>query len=47
MGMNVADERFEEIWKQVCTKHEIKELCDCEENMWDILNKIHESRIKF
>ncbi|NWH31007.1 EFHB protein, partial [Chloropsis hardwickii] len=46
MGMNAADERFEEIWKQVCTKHEIKELCDCEESMWDILNKIHESRIK-
>ncbi|XP_023774992.1 EF-hand domain-containing family member B isoform X2 [Cyanistes caeruleus] len=47
MGMNVADERFEEIWKQVCTKHEIKELCDCEESMWNILNKIHESRIEF
>ncbi|XP_039925437.1 EF-hand domain-containing family member B [Hirundo rustica] len=47
MGMNVADERFEEIWKQVCTKHEIKELCDCEESMWNILNKIHESHIKF
>ncbi|NXR40991.1 EFHB protein, partial [Zosterops hypoxanthus] len=46
-GMNVADERFEEIWKQVCTKHEIKELCDCEESMWNILNKIHESRIEF
>ncbi|XP_063265193.1 EF-hand domain-containing family member B isoform X2 [Prinia subflava] len=46
MGMNVADERFEEIWKQVCTKHEIKELCDCEESMWNILNKIHESRIE-
>ncbi|NXY03363.1 EFHB protein, partial [Pteruthius melanotis] len=45
-GMNVEDERFEEIWKQVCTKHEIKELCDCEENMWNIMNKIHESRIK-
>ncbi|NWW21557.1 EFHB protein, partial [Falcunculus frontatus] len=45
-GMNVADERFEEIWKQVCTKHEIKELCDCEESMWNIMNKIHESRIK-
>ncbi|NWR13289.1 EFHB protein, partial [Emberiza fucata] len=43
MGMNAADERFEEIWKQVCTKHEIKELCDCEESMWNILNKIHES----
>ncbi|NXQ57402.1 EFHB protein, partial [Anthoscopus minutus] len=43
IGMNVADERFEEIWKQVCTKHEIKELCDCEESMWNILNKIHES----
>ncbi|NWY41875.1 EFHB protein, partial [Sylvia atricapilla] len=47
IGMNVADERFEEIWKQVCTKHEIKELCDCEESMWNILNKIHESRIEF
>ncbi|NWS34068.1 EFHB protein, partial [Polioptila caerulea] len=46
MGMNAADERFEEIWKQVCTKHEIKELCDCEESMWNILNKIHESGIK-
>ncbi|NWX33848.1 EFHB protein, partial [Notiomystis cincta] len=46
-GMNVADERFEEIWKQVCTKHEIKELCDCEESMWNILNKIHESHIEF
>ncbi|XP_077647071.1 EF-hand domain-containing family member B [Lonchura striata] len=47
MGLNAADERFEEVWKQVCTKHEIKELCDCEENMWNILNKIHESGIKF
>ncbi|NWT68969.1 EFHB protein, partial [Prunella himalayana] len=46
MGMNAADERFEEIWKQVCTKHEIKELCDCEESMWNILNMIHESGIK-
>ncbi|NWV32177.1 EFHB protein, partial [Grantiella picta] len=46
IGMNVADERFEEIWKQVCTKHEIKELCDCEENMCNILNMIHESHIK-
>ncbi|OWK64242.1 EF-hand domain-containing family member B [Lonchura striata] len=47
MGLNAADERFEEVWKQVCTKHEIKELCDCEESMWNILNKIHESGIKF
>ncbi|XP_018765316.2 EF-hand domain-containing family member B [Serinus canaria] len=47
MGMNASDERFEEIWKQVCTKHEIKELCDCEESMWNILNKIHESGINF
>ncbi|XP_053819874.1 EF-hand domain-containing family member B isoform X4 [Vidua chalybeata] len=47
MGLNAADERFEEIWKQVCTKHEIKELCDCEESMWNILNKINESGIKF
>ncbi|XP_037985473.1 EF-hand domain-containing family member B isoform X1 [Motacilla alba alba] len=47
MGMNASDERFEEIWKQVCTKHEIKELCDCEESMWNILNRIHESGIKF
>ncbi|NXS19642.1 EFHB protein, partial [Mystacornis crossleyi] len=46
-GMNVADERFEEIWKQVCTKHKIKELCDCEESMWNIMNKIHESRTEF
>lgn len=47
MGLNAADERFEEVWKQVCAKHEIKELCDCEESMWNILNKIHESGIKF
>ncbi|NXP18624.1 EFHB protein, partial [Scytalopus superciliaris] len=37
IGMDVSGERFEEIWKQVCTKHEIKELCDCEESMWNIL----------
>uniref|UniRef100_A0A8C5T871 EFHB C-terminal EF-hand domain-containing protein n=1 Tax=Malurus cyaneus samueli TaxID=2593467 RepID=A0A8C5T871_9PASS len=47
IGMNVADERFEELWKQVCSKHEIKELCDCEESIWNILNMIHESHIKF
>ncbi|XP_071285427.1 EF-hand domain-containing family member B isoform X3 [Agelaius tricolor] len=47
MGMNASDERFEEIWKQVCTKHEIKELCDCEESMWNILSKICESGIEF
>ncbi|NWV71361.1 EFHB protein, partial [Malurus elegans] len=46
IGMNVADERFEELWKQVCAKHEIKELCDCEESIWNILNMIHESHIK-
>ncbi|NXE94816.1 EFHB protein, partial [Menura novaehollandiae] len=45
-GMNVAGERLEEIWKQVCTKHEIKELCDCEESMWNILHIIHESHTK-
>ncbi|NXF81221.1 EFHB protein, partial [Sclerurus mexicanus] len=37
IGMDVSGQRFEEIWKQVCTKHEIKELCDCEESMWNIL----------
>ncbi|NWW82174.1 EFHB protein, partial [Climacteris rufus] len=46
IGMNVADERFDEIWKKVCTKHEIKELCDCEENMWNILRILHESHTK-
>ncbi|NXY19803.1 EFHB protein, partial [Atrichornis clamosus] len=46
IGMNVAGERFDEIWKQVCTKHEIKELCDCEESMWNILHIIHESHTK-
>ncbi|NWV08589.1 EFHB protein, partial [Ptilonorhynchus violaceus] len=46
IGMNVADERFEEIWKQVCTKHEIKELCDCEESMWNMLRILRESHTK-
>ncbi|NXA14159.1 EFHB protein, partial [Sapayoa aenigma] len=45
IGMDVSDERFEEIWKKVCTKHEIKELCDCEESMWNILHDINESDI--
>ncbi|NWI89095.1 EFHB protein, partial [Pitta sordida] len=43
IDMNVSGERFEEIWKKVCMKHEIKELCDCEESVWSILHKIHES----
>ncbi|NXF00812.1 EFHB protein, partial [Smithornis capensis] len=46
IGMNGSDERFEEIWKKVCTKHQIKELCDCEESMWVILHKIYESHTK-
>ncbi|XP_039246580.1 EF-hand domain-containing family member B isoform X2 [Pipra filicauda] len=40
IGMDVSGERLEEIWKQVCTKHEIRELCDCEESMWNILHII-------
>ncbi|XP_050173788.1 EF-hand domain-containing family member B [Myiozetetes cayanensis] len=40
IGMDVSGEKLEEIWKQVCTKHEIKELCDCKENMWNILHII-------
>uniref|UniRef100_A0A8B9FWY8 EFHB C-terminal EF-hand domain-containing protein n=1 Tax=Amazona collaria TaxID=241587 RepID=A0A8B9FWY8_9PSIT len=41
IGMNVSDERFEGIWKQVSMKHQKEEVCV--ESIKNILDKIHAS----
>uniref|UniRef100_A0A8C6JUZ4 EFHB C-terminal EF-hand domain-containing protein n=2 Tax=Melopsittacus undulatus TaxID=13146 RepID=A0A8C6JUZ4_MELUD len=41
IGMNISDERFEEIWKQASMKHQKEEFCV--ESIKNILDKIHAS----
>ncbi|NXX83725.1 EFHB protein, partial [Urocolius indicus] len=41
IGMKVSDERFEEIWKQACMKHQKEEVC--EESIRNVLDEIHVS----
>ncbi|XP_042657616.1 EF-hand domain-containing family member B isoform X3 [Tyto alba] len=41
IGMNISDERFEEIWKQACMKHHKEEVCV--ESIKNVLDEIHES----
>lgn len=42
--MNISDERFEEIWKQVCMKQQKEEVCV--ESIRNILDEIHASDTK-
>ncbi|NXK23364.1 EFHB protein, partial [Arenaria interpres] len=44
VGMNISDERFEEVWKEACLKHENEEVCV--ESIRGVLDEIDESHIK-
>ncbi|NXX47045.1 EFHB protein, partial [Tricholaema leucomelas] len=44
IGMNVSDERLEEIWKQTCMKHQKEEICV--ESIRNVLDEIHGSHTK-
>ncbi|NWR57121.1 EFHB protein, partial [Bucorvus abyssinicus] len=44
IGVNISDERFEEIWKQACMKHQKEELCI--ESIRNVLDEVHESHTK-
>ncbi|NWX18574.1 EFHB protein, partial [Aegotheles bennettii] len=43
-GVNISDERFEDIWKQACMKHQREEACV--ESIRNMLNEIHVSNTK-
>ncbi|KFQ49157.1 EF-hand domain-containing family member B, partial [Pelecanus crispus] len=44
IGVNISDERFEEIWKQACMKHQKEEVCV--ESIRNVLDEIHVSHTK-
>uniref|UniRef100_A0A8C3J4I1 EFHB C-terminal EF-hand domain-containing protein n=1 Tax=Calidris pygmaea TaxID=425635 RepID=A0A8C3J4I1_9CHAR len=44
VGVNISDERFEEIWKEACLKHQNEEVCV--ESIRGVLDEIDESHIK-
>ncbi|PKU48434.1 ef-hand domain-containing family member b [Limosa lapponica baueri] len=44
VGVNISDERFEEIWKEACLKHQNEEVCV--ESIRGVLNEIDESHTK-
>ncbi|XP_040449508.1 EF-hand domain-containing family member B [Falco naumanni] len=44
IGVNVSDERFEELWKQACMKHQKEEVCV--ESIMNVLDEIHGSHTK-
>ncbi|XP_064300369.1 EF-hand domain-containing family member B [Phalacrocorax carbo] len=44
IGMNISDERFEEIWKQACMKYQKEEVCA--ESIKNVLDEIHVSHTK-
>ncbi|KFU85118.1 EF-hand domain-containing family member B, partial [Chaetura pelagica] len=43
-GMNISAEKFEDIWKQACVKHQKEEACI--ESIRSVLNEIHASHTK-
>ncbi|NXJ60203.1 EFHB protein, partial [Rostratula benghalensis] len=44
IGVNIPDERFEEIWKEACLKHQNEEVCV--ESIRGVLDEIHGSHTK-
>ncbi|NXU73173.1 EFHB protein, partial [Oreotrochilus melanogaster] len=44
IGVNISQETFEDIWNQVCMKHQKEEVCV--ESLRNELNEIHESHTK-
>ncbi|NXO59485.1 EFHB protein, partial [Aramus guarauna] len=44
IGVDISDERFEEIWKQACMKHPKEEVCV--ESIRNVLDEIHGSHTK-
>ncbi|NXH77605.1 EFHB protein, partial [Hydrobates tethys] len=44
IGVNISDERFEEIWKQACMKYQKEEVCV--EGIRNVLDEIHVSHTK-
>ncbi|NXT31022.1 EFHB protein, partial [Pelecanoides urinatrix] len=44
IGVNISDERFEEIWKQACMKYQKEEVCV--ESIRNLLDAIHVSHTK-
>ncbi|NXQ94751.1 EFHB protein, partial [Sagittarius serpentarius] len=44
IGVNISDERFEEIWKQACMKDQKEEVCV--ESIRNVLDEIHGSHTK-
>ncbi|KAM9287938.1 LOW QUALITY PROTEIN: EF-hand domain-containing family member B, partial [Cariama cristata] len=44
IDVNISDERFEEIWKQACMKHQKEEVCV--ESIRTVLDEIHGSHTK-
>ncbi|XP_051466188.1 EF-hand domain-containing family member B, partial [Apus apus] len=44
IGMNISAEKFEDIWKQACVKHQKEEVCV--ESIRNVLNEIHASHTK-
>ncbi|XP_049654862.1 EF-hand domain-containing family member B [Accipiter gentilis] len=44
IGVDISDERFEEIWKQACMKHQKEEVCV--ESIRNVLDEIHGSPTK-
>ncbi|KAM9387484.1 EF-hand domain-containing family member B [Phaethornis superciliosus] len=44
IGVNISQETFEDIWKQICMKHQKEEVCV--ESLRNELNEIHESDTK-
>ncbi|KAK4828366.1 hypothetical protein QYF61_026088 [Mycteria americana] len=44
IGVNISDERFEEIWKQACMKYQKEEVCV--ESIRKVLDEVHASHTK-
>ncbi|XP_074999535.1 EF-hand domain-containing family member B isoform X2 [Calonectris borealis] len=44
IGVNISDERFEEIWRQACMKYQKEEVCV--ESIRNVLDEIHVSHTK-
>ncbi|NXT81158.1 EFHB protein, partial [Zapornia atra] len=44
IGVNISDEKFEEIWKEACMKHQKEEVCI--ESIRNVLDEIHGSHTK-